>query len=61
MEDAASPAHRSEVARVLVVASRVLAIGTASIEARLVPFLPVPLSFLLAAWAQAHALADFRM
>ncbi len=50
MEDVVSPAYRSEAAWVLVVASGVLAIGTASIDAQRVPLLLVPLSFLLAAY-----------
>lgn len=57
MENAISPAHRSEVAWVLVVASGVLAIGTASIDARRVPLLLVPLSFLLAAYGAGTCLA----
>ncbi len=57
MEDAVSPAYRSEVVWVLVVASGVLAIGTASIDARRVPLLLVPLSFLLAAYGTGTCLA----
>lgn len=57
MEDAVSPACRSEVAWVLVVASGVLAIGTASIDVRRVPLLLVPLSFLLAAYGAGACLA----
>ncbi len=57
MEDSISPASRSEVVWVLVVASGVLAIGTASIDTRRVLLLLVPLSFLLAAYGAGSWLA----